>query len=364
MTASSMLERVYRAGYSREYVKLARAGGADMVLYDPIYAAAQQVKHRGGATAAGAAREVRSKAWQKFLEASAPYRAGLTVGGIIGVPTGAVQYAQDKDEKDQKKRWARAALAGTLAGLPPGLVLGSARHRIGKQLQNASGVLEKQTLQGRVNAPSYSWDNASDKVYRGAVDAAVSGAPTYRARGGAADLFGKKDFVTELPFSEVAETLRKPSMNLGGFGEWGEEGARALPPRGRRVAISRPPSSAVSRARVPRRVPVTVRSPSSSARSSRTTLRSLRSSFVRSSIPTRWRALPASIPQRLPQRSARSGSRKRRQAATPCRASSTTAQACASSVSTSSTTSRSSAAPCSLVSVRRRSRPSTIYSEP
>lgn len=363
-----MLERVYRAGYSREYVKLARASSADMVLYDPIYAAAQQVKHRGGgaaaAAAAGAAREVRSKAWQKFLEASAPYRAGLTVGGVIGVPTGALQYAEDKDEKDPKKRWARAALAGTIAGLPPGLVFGSMRHRRGKQLQNASSVLEKQTMQGRVNPVAYRGSDASDKVYRGAIDAAVSGAPNYRARGGARDLTGQEDFATELPFSEVAETLRKPYMNFGFNFDWGEEGARALPLPDKRVATSKPPSSAVSRARVPRRVPVTVRSPSSSARSSRTTLRSLRSSFVRSSIPTRWRALPASIPQRLPQRSARSGSRKRRQAATPCRASSTTAQACASSVSTSSTTSRSSAAPCSLVSVRRRSRPSTIYSEP
>lgn len=174
----------HQHGYRRSLTKFAARGPRtsdvkQIIPYDPVYAAAQELRHgvgqRGGEVA-GKAKEL----WHEFLRKSAPARAGLTAGALFGVPTAGASYysTRDNEELSPQQRAAIAAISGTVAGLPVGSGVYTNRKRIQSALDHNHELFDMLARTGRYNpATAKDYAQTVPSVWDKAVDAAVRQAP-------------------------------------------------------------------------------------------------------------------------------------------------------------------------------------------
>jgi len=144
--------------------------GTGLMPYDPIYAA-QQAAKAGLPSAARSGDIAPLSRWDKFMQASAPARAGLAVGVPVGGLMGAAVYNDPTLPKDEK------ALAAGVTGLTSALAFGvpaaHARHALQPAIRGVRDQMHNIHMSGQPPASAVS--EAVEEMLRHSPDMPIRG---------------------------------------------------------------------------------------------------------------------------------------------------------------------------------------------
>ena len=142
--------------------KIASTG---VMKYDPLFAAAQAARAGARPAAAAAAEEAAKPGrWARFLEQSAPLRAGLATavpGGVLGASVGAgVGAVPDEDGETHKLR--DALIGGAIGAIPGGVEGYKHRKMLGGHIDDTVRQMQGFIDEGVLNPGKTVWQQASD----------------------------------------------------------------------------------------------------------------------------------------------------------------------------------------------------------
>jgi len=180
--------------------------GTGLMPYDPIYAA-QQAAKAGLPSAARSGDIAPLSRWDKFMQASAPARAGLAVGVPVGGLMGAAVYNDPTLPKDEK------ALAAGVTGLTSALAFGvpaaHARHALQPAIRGVRDQMHNIHMSGQPPASAVSE----------AVEEMLRHSPDMPIRGGTRNKFTREPELFEGTLRDVQDIMRnKHTGFLSGLG--------------------------------------------------------------------------------------------------------------------------------------------------
>lgn len=144
--------------------------GTGLMPYDPIYAA-QQAAKAGLPSAARAGDVAPLSRWDKFMQASAPARAGLAVGVPVAGLAGAAVWNDPTQPKDT-----RALATGATAlmlGLPAGVTIAGSRKAQQRAIRNVRDQMHNIHMSGQ--PPATAVNEAVADMLRQSPDMPVRG---------------------------------------------------------------------------------------------------------------------------------------------------------------------------------------------